>query len=269
MEMAATTTRLTATLSESEEEILDEEQGVPAAKALSARTSWGRAVVGASVGLAVLGLVGLFISTRAERRTLGHAASSKHLGSRMTLNALGSNLDFYSSAPRQTQANSSSPIIPMENTHDGNVCPDSEELFGGLCYTKCSTLAPGYTKRTSAFTCGQEGSYLNFRHDFGFCSGFSVSGATGGNCPHKPGVCLANEEPWLGECYEKCSILTNGEYPNRVGGASCCKTEGITCLNPFNDRTDTDFNVGGGAGDGDPSTPAAAHGPLTAFTEAR
>jgi hypothetical protein len=107
-------------------------------------------------------------------------------------------------------------------------------------------------------------------HDFGVCSGFSVAGVQGKSCPHKPGTCLANEEMFMGRCYEKCSIVTNGEYPTRVAAASCCKSSSmIACLNPLNDKTSSSLNVGGGTGDGNPSTPRSSHGPLTRFTEQR
>merc|ERR1719499_2471133 len=46
------------------------------------------------------------------------------------------------------------PLAPKENLKDGNVCDDKEELYGGLCYKKCSLLTQGEAPiRTSSWTC--------------------------------------------------------------------------------------------------------------------
>mmetsp|Transcript_12709 Transcript_12709/g.36525 ORF Transcript_12709/g.36525 Transcript_12709/m.36525 type:complete len:100 (+) Transcript_12709:1-300(+) len=71
----------------------------------------------------------------------------------------------------------------------------------------------------------------------------------------------------MGMCYKKCGLLTDGAFPHRVAAATCCKTVGLGCLNSGNDATSQRFNVGGGAGDHDPSTPAEAHFPLQSLTE--
>lgn len=45
-------------------------------------------------------------------------------------------------------------LKPLELLDDGNVCDTNEELFGGLCYKKCSLLTTGEAPiRTSAWTC--------------------------------------------------------------------------------------------------------------------
>jgi len=269
-----------AAYSESEEEILNQEEGILAASVPpSGRFPCDRRAAAVAC-LGVIGLVGVLSLTRG-----GHAVGTKHLGSQVNLN--DASLDFYGSAlglTRETTDQESMPGIaagatdsgddsssfaPSENLHDGNPCDDSEELLGKLCYRKCSLLAPGYPKRTSAWTCCQEPCTWNgWTHDFGVCSGYSVAGPDGTSCPHKPGVCLDNEEMHLGRCFEKCSILTNGEFPHRVAAATCCKADGVMCFNPFNDRTRPDFAVGGGHHDGDPSTPSSMHDPLKSLTEA-
>lgn len=285
-----TTPMAAAAYSDCEEEMLNQEEGRQAvelnmlweaaqgidASALShgRSTCSRRTGIVAATCLGVLGLVGVLSLARPGRAS-GGLTSTKHLGSRMNLDSSSpSSLDFYSSAvpglaAGEHDVDDTNPVIPQENMHDGNTCRDDEELFTGLCYRKCNLLAPGFPKRTSAWTCCREPCTWNgWSHDFGVCSGYSVAGSDGKSCPHKPGSCLENEEMLLGECFEKCSILTNGEYPHRVAAATCCKSDGVLCLDPFNDRTSSEFDVGGGDGDGDPSTPASAHAPMTSLTEA-
>eukprot|EP00932_Pfiesteria_piscicida_P010842 SRR837773.21867.p4 GENE.SRR837773.21867~~SRR837773.21867.p4 ORF type:complete len:131 (+),score=54.77 SRR837773.21867:60-395(+) len=68
----------------------------------------------------------------------------------------------------------------------------------------------------------------------------------------------------MGVCYKQCSMLTGGEYPHRVGAASCCKSKsGLGCLNPFNDKTSFSFAVGGGS----EGLEAQAHAPEERLTE--
>lgn len=160
---------------------------------------------------------------------------------------------------------------PRLNLTDGNPCGDDEELFGNLCYLKCTKLTSGaYPIRTSAFSCCAS-------HPCGFrnqkvlmkmpCDGFDVGGNINGEkgeCPHEPGACLLNEEMLLGICYKKCSLLTNNLYPTRVAAATCCKANGLECMNPKNLKTNfREFDVGGGtAGDA-----RKAHKPLKYLTE--
>jgi len=145
-------------------------------------------------------------------------------------------------------------------------------VYGGLCYKKCAILTEGtHPIRTSSWTCcksepctlgvtkGSVGKSL-------VCNGYDVDGE--GNCPHNPGACLTNEELLLGYCYEKCSILTQGKFPTRVGPATCCKSNDLLgCLNVRNDMTDPQFNIGGGQGDHDSATPNKPHQPLANLTE--
>mmetsp|Transcript_100949 Transcript_100949/g.254367 ORF Transcript_100949/g.254367 Transcript_100949/m.254367 type:complete len:518 (+) Transcript_100949:64-1617(+) len=163
-------------------------------------------------------------------------------------------------------------LKPLELLHDGNVCDTREELFGGLCYKTCALLTEGQaTIRTSSWTCckGHPCTPFNEMGSMGsapLCKGYDVSGD--GSCPHKPGACLVDEELYLGVCYKKCGLLTEGAFPNRVGPATCCKTKGLGCLNFQNDKTDRAFAVGGGKGDHDAATPATAHLPQKSLTEA-
>merc|ERR1719221_1116008 len=123
--------------------------------------------------------------------------------------------------------------------------------------------------RTSPWTCCESHpcDLTNQRGDLGttvICNGYDVDGS--GGCPHKPGTCLENEEIFLGICYKHCSILTEDEYPNRVGPATCCKSDGISCLDIFyHDKTSSAFDVGGGKGDHNNATPALPHLPGVRF----
>jgi len=164
-------------------------------------------------------------------------------------------------------------VKPQENMQDGNKCDDNEEMHAELCYKKCSLLTQGaYTHRVSAFSCCKTGECHNiFKLNTASlipCHGYDVSGADQSTaCPHLPGTCLEDEEQFMGMCFKKCSIITDGKYPNRVGAASCCKNTGVACLDPFNDMTKGAMAVGGGSGDHDGSTPAGAHLPMTSLTE--
>jgi len=162
-------------------------------------------------------------------------------------------------------------LKPLEIMDDGNPCADSEELYGGLCYKRCALLTGGQASiRTSSWTCCEQHPCYpwNQHGSLGtrlLCNGFDIS--ADGSCPHKPGVCLLDEELYMGICYKKCSLLTEGAFPHRTAAATCCKTAGIGCLNFGNDRTSKNFDVGGGAGDHDPSTPAKPHPPMLSLTE--
>eukprot|EP00929_Paragymnodinium_shiwhaense_P074437 TRINITY_DN3809_c0_g1_i1.p1 TRINITY_DN3809_c0_g1~~TRINITY_DN3809_c0_g1_i1.p1 ORF type:complete len:345 (-),score=64.48 TRINITY_DN3809_c0_g1_i1:489-1523(-) len=166
-------------------------------------------------------------------------------------------------------------LKPNEQLHDGNVCDDTEELYAGLCYRKCSMLTgiPTATRFT-AFSCCPTGdcpgNVLKLKTASMLpCRGYDVSSQDGGKaCPHVRGECLVDEEQFGGECFEKCSILTNGKFPKRIGAASCCNPDGPGgCLNFGNDETKGSLNVGGGAGDSDSSTPRRSHYPLKYLTE--
>jgi len=148
---------------------------------------------------------------------------------------------------------------PEESMNDGNKCNDDEEELAGNCYKKCSLLTGGtHPTRTSAFTCcaasdvkdcGLKNQELSLKP----CGGFDVAGNINGQqsaCPHQEGNCYSNEELFLGQCYKKCSELTNNEYTKRISSWSCCKGTAITECNPFSGdavKTSASFNVGGGA----------------------
>mmetsp|Transcript_33669 Transcript_33669/g.85707 ORF Transcript_33669/g.85707 Transcript_33669/m.85707 type:complete len:471 (+) Transcript_33669:64-1476(+) len=164
------------------------------------------------------------------------------------------------------------PLFPVENMHDNNICTKNEEMYAELCYMKCSLLTNGtYPIRTSSWTCCENHPCgpSNQKGSVGtqvLCDGFDVG--IGGGCPHGPGACLLDEEMLFGQCFGKCSILTNGSFSNRIGPWTCCSTTGSGCMDFRNDDTNPLFNVGGGGGDGDPSTPSQPHAPSTNLTEA-
>lgn len=99
------------------------------------------------------------------------------------------------------------------------------------------------------------------------CDGYDVS--ADGSCPHAPGACLEDEELLMGMCYKKCSVLTNGEFSNRVTPISCCKESGVECFDITKVRNRLTYAVGGGKGDHDPSTPSLIHAPQVSLTESR
>lgn len=160
-------------------------------------------------------------------------------------------------------------LIPPEHRHDGNSCEDYEEDFLGLCYKTCSNLTNGvYPVRSSPFSCCKNADCFSRDKVRTWipCQGYDINAQ--GGCPHKPGACLVDEEYFMGLCYKKCSILTNGSYRHRSAPATCCKTEGWKCLDAVaEDWTDKAFAVGGGKGDNKSSTPSRVHGPLHKLTE--
>jgi len=190
----------------------------------------------------------------------------------------------------ETPSARSNPNKRSEALNDGNICRDTEEVFGGLCYRKCS-LFPGFlcsAKRMSAFQCcGRVGMNEDCSDPLSFvagavtdidsvvpCTGFDVSSAnakTTGQfaCPHEPGACMENEEQNMGLCFEKCSLLTNGEYPYRCAPDTCATAAAAADLTACvtDSKTSGTFAAGGGKGDGDKSTPAKAHYPLEDETE--
>eukprot|EP00929_Paragymnodinium_shiwhaense_P053979 TRINITY_DN2705_c0_g1_i1.p1 TRINITY_DN2705_c0_g1~~TRINITY_DN2705_c0_g1_i1.p1 ORF type:complete len:344 (-),score=49.97 TRINITY_DN2705_c0_g1_i1:320-1270(-) len=167
-------------------------------------------------------------------------------------------------------------LRPSEDRRDGNVCDKTEELFGGLCYTKCSILTGiPESRRSTAFSCCPtsdcHGNVFKMKTASLLpCGGYDVSSQDGGKaCPHLRGECLTDEEQFLGKCFEKCTLLTDGRFPKRISETSCCNPEGTGgCWNFLNDDTDeTQLDVGGGMGDGDKFTPRKSHFPLQYLTE--
>lgn len=167
-------------------------------------------------------------------------------------------------------------LVPDEQRHDGNSCEDHEENFLGLCYKTCDELTNGeYPVRSSPFHCCKTHDCFDHekRRTWIPCAGYDINARSG--CPHAPGACLVDEELLAGLCYKKCSILTNGSHPTRTAPATCCKgwktqpeSWGAECLDFVNnDWTKGAYAVGGGQGDGHPSTPGKVHGPLHNLTE--
>jgi len=159
-------------------------------------------------------------------------------------------------------------LKPLFNLADGNDCPSDEEKLSGLCYKKCALLVPDFPKRKSAFTCcaATGCTFLaSSTKSLIPCRGYDVSAT--GSCPHPPGACLTNEELYLGLCYKMCSLLTKGVYSVRIASATCCKAKGLDCLDFSKIETSPKFAIGGGAGDGDPTTPGKVHFPLKELTE--
>jgi len=161
---------------------------------------------------------------------------------------------------------------------DGNVCPDGEEEFGGLCYRKCRELTDGrYPIRTTAFACCQaepcNGLNSVFSNPLEFCHGLDVGGHRTGlrsvGCPHLPGDCLRNEQFHLGLCYKQCALLTAGEYPYRTGADTCCRFNSyLACADASSLLTNASLNVGGGVGDKLLEAKASqVHPPLLELTE--
>eukprot|EP00405_Crypthecodinium_cohnii_P024866 CAMPEP_0206491510 /NCGR_PEP_ID=MMETSP0324_2-20121206/45076_1 /ASSEMBLY_ACC=CAM_ASM_000836 /TAXON_ID=2866 /ORGANISM="Crypthecodinium cohnii, Strain Seligo" /LENGTH=314 /DNA_ID=CAMNT_0053972789 /DNA_START=21 /DNA_END=965 /DNA_ORIENTATION=+ len=163
------------------------------------------------------------------------------------------------------------PNAPPASMHDGNVCGDDEEELEGLCYKKCSALTQGaYPIRTTAWTCCKEHpcTLTNQVHNVGICSGFDVAGDLEGHsaCPHTAGACYQNEELFMGMCYKKCSLM-EPTYPRRVGPATCCVSEDLSCAMPSNSKTSSALAVGGGSGETDSTAPTEPHHPVTQLTE--
>jgi len=205
-------------------------------------------LLGAAAAVAVLGYAGSSVFGPAKARVSGLIQKSNWQLSG-TFNPEGVDPAYKRSAATS----------PDENLNDGNKCADDEEEFMQLCYKKCSILTRGtHQYRTSAFTCCQADSkescsLTNQEVNTKICGGFDVAGSVNGQesaCPHGEGTCFENEELYIGQCYKKCSILTNNEYSNRVTPYTCCKTTGVSC-NPFgfgdagNVKSSSNYNVGG------------------------
>merc|ERR1712242_666187 len=146
-------------------------------------------------------------------------------------------------------------LRPELDLHDGNKCEADEELFWRLCYKKCDLLTNGkFPIRSSAWSCCAKMPCtlpFNQKTSIHVCGGFGVSGDSLGNgCPHTPGTCLRDEEMFLNTCYKRCSLLTYGVFPHRLGAATCCRVKSkLAFLGPGNCVTQHAYAVGGGKGD--------------------
>lgn len=145
----------------------------------------------------------------------------------------------------------------------GGICDadghGSEESFNGLCYKKCSVLTGGkFPVRVNPTECCGGGT-LECLSGKGNVSGNAEFGAG----VHAPGeeksemtarsrmsmLCLPNEEEYLGNCYQKCSQLSEGKANKRVSPEGCCTCtpgpfEPLCCMWPFNVKTQPSYNVG-------------------------
>jgi len=160
---------------------------------------------------------------------------------------------------------------PAEDMDDGNTCEDDEELWGKLCYKKCTLLTSGqHPVRVSSYGCAKSKSFTDLLTGESVpslipCHGYDISGDEAGNgCPHDEGACLEDEEISLGKCYKKCSLLTDGVYPYRTSAMSCCKSSALAqCLTPSSVKMSNDYAVGGGSN----SRESRVHNPEVKYTE--
>lgn len=104
------------------------------------------------------------------------------------------------------------------NVGGGGGCPEETELVGHFCYQKCSLLTSGlYPRRHGGRTCCKTEHCL-WPGNFWVSERFNVGGDMG---------CADGAELHAGQCYERCTLLTNGSYPTRTAVATCCKEEDV------------------------------------------
>lgn len=137
-------------------------------------------------------------------------------------------------------------------------CLANEELYGGMCYQKCSILTNGKaTYRKGPEICCSSNFFLcGLMKSMSTTSpGLAVGGGDASESqPHAPGVgsdCLRNEEPHAGLCYKSCKNLTNGEMPIRTSPFECCAgSDFAACVSGAGKtKFSSDFGVGGGQGE--------------------
>jgi len=110
---------------------------------------------------------------------------------------------------------------------DGSSCPHlpgaclpSEELLLGVCYKKCGLLTNhAYPNRVAPATCCKSSGLSCML--FPWRRYTSAEFNTGGG-RDEPGACFKDEEMFLGTCYKKCGLLTEEQYPHRLGPFTCC-----------------------------------------------
>jgi len=110
---------------------------------------------------------------------------------------------------------------------DGSSCPHlpgaclpSEELLLGVCYKKCRLLTnQAYPHRVAPATCCKSSGLSCML--FPWRRYTSAEFASGGG-RDEPGACLKDEEMFLGTCYKQCGLLTEEQYPHRLGPFTCC-----------------------------------------------
>jgi len=226
-------------------ESASEESEAGAEHSIRRRVAWGAA---AGLIAVVLCVPVVWFGTGFMGRSAGSSTADREADSAFGEKVLVSDREAAPPTLELAPPGLGTPAPAAEDLHDGNVCKANEELYAGLCYKKCSLLTGGLDSiRTSPWTCcDSHPCGFNQRADIGShvaCAGYDVAGD--GSCPHRPGACLEDEELFLGVCYKKCSLLTDEEYPNRVGPATCCKDSGLGCLDPRKDYTSKEFAVGG------------------------
>ncbi|CAK0869174.1 unnamed protein product, partial [Prorocentrum cordatum] len=151
-------------------------------------------------------------------------------------------------------------------------CKKIEELYGGMCYIKCSILTNGtHNYRLSGLSCCNGTSAMNCFYNPSQISTKSWYAAGGGRFATKaPGnstKCSNPEtEEHAGMCLKKCSLLTDGEFPYRVTVATCCKEKSLKCLQASYRKTSAAFGhrMDGGvppANDEDPALQGIAGAP--------
>jgi len=134
-------------------------------------------------------------------------------------------------------------------------CCQGEELFLGLCYKKCASFDGGnYPHRTAPNICCKSDDFLScFNKNmtvydqvpgpWGYGQGIE-GGAAQPYCSASDSCrcdvmttsgCCPDEENWLGLCYKKCTLLTNGTHPHRCWPNTCSSEPGFTsCFNGDN-----------------------------------
>jgi len=164
-------------------------------------------------------------------------------------------------------------LMPQNDMHDGNMCPDNEEMHAGLCYEKCKELTDGvFPIRASPFSCcrAEPCDFFNskFSNPRKSCEGLDVGKQRGRKiCPHTVGDCLRNEELAFGICYKRCGLLTDWKFPFRASASMCCKyNTSLGCASPGATITNpADLSVGGAI----PEMPwtELPHEPILQFAE--
>lgn len=127
-------------------------------------------------------------------------------------------------------------------------CNDGEELFGAICYTKCSVAFPEYPYRIGACQCCNSPSATCSKTPENYVTNCSVLavGLNNASGLHPPDAVCDEAEDFIGGlCYDRCSILSDGELPIRRGACTCCAE--WPCEDTLTYVTDCDrFNQGVG-----------------------
>jgi len=105
--------------------------------------------------------------------------------------------------------------------HRPGSCLANEEMMLGVCYKKCSILTnQEFTHRIAPATCCKKTGTLScllFPWKSYSSKEFAVGGGRSG-----PGACGQEAEMFMGLCYKRCALLTDSQYPHRMGPLTCC-----------------------------------------------